>query len=205
MFKPISSALAIFILLFGAAITPVWAHCNPDGVHSGKHPHCTNTSGPAGGGRYDVRLPAWSDTTFAGHEGGGRTKPVIVGFQYMDTDLTFFFDKFGSDQFGLERGQHCFVTAPVLGNQTSMQIFREKDGKAAVQYFFTGFDDSGTDMVDYLLEMSGTFDGKWRPDDKTTTVNLTSWEMSSNGNDASNCTSDGPAGITLGIEVTRIQ
>ena len=51
----------------------------------------------------------------------------------------------------------------------------------SARYVFTGYAEDGTTEVRYLLEMfNGTFVGEWRPV-ATTTVNLTSWEMSIEG------------------------
>ena len=200
---------AIFLLVVGGAITPARAHCVTDGVHSGDHPHCRNEGGgPEGGGIYDVTVSdsLISSSTFTGHDGGGRSKPVNVSFQFIDLDLSFFSGKFGmldSD----DRGMQCFTTgAPFAGNLTAMTISQEKDGNAFVQYYFTGRADDGTTEVNYLLEMFGIFDFAWRPVGITTTAMVTSWEMSINGTGGVRniaCKGSGSAPFSTNIGVTE--
>jgi hypothetical protein len=91
------------------------------------------------------------------------SKPVDVSFQYIDLDLGFFYDKFGSG-----RGINCFYNAPVQGKLTAMGVSKEKDKTAYAAYWFSGFGADSTTEVSYMLEMSGAFVGKWRPDSTTT-------------------------------------
>ena len=208
-------AFAIFMLVVGWAVTPAQANC----PHMGRtdHPHCRNQGGTGaqGGGLYDVTVlgPDVSQgdilMPFTGHDGGGRSKPVNVGFQFINLDLSFFFNKFDN------RGMDCFNGAPVDDmddstdvTPTSMTISQEKDGSPIVQYWFTGYGDNGTTEVRYLLEMfGGTMDilDPWRPVGETTTVHLTSWEISINGNNEFACTSSGPAEFSTTIDVTEPQ
>ena len=157
--------------------------------HKPGHPR-PGSGGGAGGDdtKYDVTVSGDlkpkpnTTTTFVGHETGGRSKTVRVD-EFMDLDLSFFIDEFNQDQPGQDRGTNCFAEAPLfplVGFSTEMAIREERDTSALVQISFAGFADNGETQVNYALEMFGVFIGDWRPVDATTTVMLTSWEMSIN-------------------------
>jgi len=194
---------AIFVLVMVWAITPAQAHCtlNPthDDGHHKKNPCIEEDEGDIV--RYDVTVSGdlfpkdGSLQIYEGTDGGGRSKPVNVPFQFLNLDLSFFVDEFDLRDVGEDRGTSCFAAAPVDGhNASSMTISQEKDGMAIVKYHFKGFGDdetvdnpgnvvvAGTE-VGYLLEMfDGAFDNEWRPSSGvTTTATLTKWEMSING------------------------
>ncbi len=198
-------AFAIFVLIVGWAVTPVQAHCslNPthDEGHHKKNPCIEGDEGDIV--RYDVTVSddlspkGGSLQIYEGTDGGGKSKPVNVAFQFLNLDLSFFVEEFDRPDDGEDRGTSCFAEAPHDGhNASSMTISQEKDGMAIVKYHFKGFGDDGTVDVDgnvvvdgtevgYLLEMfDGTFEGDdWRPatEGEITTATLTSWEMSING------------------------
>ncbi len=192
--SPILFALAVFVLVVGWPITTVQAHCKKGSVHWTGHPHCDNEGGgPTNKARYDVTVSGdlSSGRTFVGRDGGGKNKPVHVGFQIIDLDLVNFFPEvFGG------RGQECFGKAPVVGNTISLSIYEEKDGFAYVTHWFTGHEEDGITEITYLFEMfDGVFVGDWRPaqfDMTTVTFPIgVEWEMSINGNNENACTGTG--------------
>ena len=196
--SPILFALAVLVLAVGWPITPAQAHCK--GPHTGNHPHCLDP-----GSTYDVTMTG--DLSFidpplyVGTDGGGRSKPVNVGFQVIKIDMSFFDDKFG-----LGRGEKCFAEAPVEGmNTIAITISQEKDLSASLRYWFTAHGDDGT-VINYLLEMFDgffvPFDG-WRPaPTNSTTTTFTSWEMSMNSGGKKKIACTGTGNFSSGVQVT---
>ncbi len=212
--SPILFALAVFVVAVGWPITPVQAHCKEGTPHFGDHPHCT-----AEETTYKVTMTddlVFGEESYVGTDGGGKSKPVHVNFQDAIIDLSFFFDKFGENQVGEQRGEACFAAAPVVGmNTIAITILQEKDGTATLHYWFTSYGDdfdaedgTGTE-IDYLLELfDGTFVGApWRPDefaDQETTAIFEKWDMSMNsGKNKIACTETGPEPLEdFHVEVT---
>ena len=198
------TACLILAGLWAVLATPETALANPpDG--DGNHNH----GGGDDGGTYFVTVSGdvSSTTIFTGKDGGGRSKPVKVYFQFLDLDLSFF-----SDFFKNVGGENCFgYNTPLDGNLTAMLISQEKDGSAIVGYWFTGFGDDGTTTeINYLLWMFGEFDeDNWPPAETgdETTVNLTSWEMTTESKKNKNisCTGSGDFddGTTIKVERTE--
>ena len=196
------TACLILAGLWAVLATPETALANPpDG--DGNHNH----GGGDDGGTYFVTVSGdvSSTTIFTGKDGGGRSKPVNVYFQFIDLDLTFFSNE------KIDDDENCFAGAPLEGNLTAMTISQEKDGSAIVGYWFTGFGDDATKTeINYLLWMFGEFHGNWPPaetGDKTTFVDLTSWEMTTESKKNKNisCTGSGDFddGTTIKVERTE--
>jgi hypothetical protein len=193
-------SFTIILLMVGWTITPAWAHCVDEGVHSGEHPHCTNDAGPAGGGEYGVTVTGEVSSggfSYTGRDGGGKSKPVDVSFQFMSLGLSFFEGVFDSSG--------CFkIGVPVEGDLTSMSILEDKEGNSVVQYWFTGYGDDGLDTkVSYRLAMFGSFNNEWRPTTTTKAI-LTSWKMNIEGGGSARkiaCLGDGE--LDASVEVTR--
>ncbi len=216
--SPTLFALAVFVLALGWSITPVQARCTEFGPHSGNHPHCRNAGGgPTNKARYDVTVFDDLSTvdpitnlpiSYVGRDGGGKSKPVSVGFQVIDMGLvSFFYNKF--DKFVDQgRGTKCFGNAPVVGNTISLSIYEEKDGSAYGTHWFTGHLEDGITEITYLLEMlneeGNGFEGAaWRPTNGMTTLaTFTSWEMSINGNNELACTGAGDFFVEIEVENT---
>ena len=181
---------------------------------------CGGSEPPADDNIYDVTMtgdlffiPPFADDgypdpgqVYVGSDGGGRSKPVNLGFQGITLDMSFFFE---NTQFGA-KGITCFTAAPVDGmNTIAITISKEKDGTPSLRYWFTGHGDDGTE-VNYLLELfredDETFEGDWRPapgpePDNTTTAEFTNWDMSMNsgGNKAFACTGNGGVDVTVKV------
>lgn len=203
--SPILFALAVLVLAVGWP-SPVQAHCK--GKHAPPHPHCDDDGTPSGS-TYDVTMTGdlffielltdhggtepIPEVAYVGTDGGGRSKPVNIGFQDIKIDMSFFFDKFDDqpEQPESQRGKACFEPAPVVGmNTIAITISQEKGGSPSLHYWFTAVGADKETVINYLLELfddtaGAMFMGEWRPaPDETspipTTATFTGWEMSMN-------------------------
>ena len=112
-----------------------------------------------------------------GHDPVGHAEEVVVGFQHIDMDLSYFIGV-------VDNGSDCFAKAPVVGGQTTLSIALDDDGRMSAWYFFTGYSIDGETEAGYLLKMwtsdEDTFTSPWRPvaiEDPTFTAVFSQWEF----------------------------
>jgi hypothetical protein len=121
---------------------------------------------------YDLGIPP-----YFGHDPVGHAEEVVVGFQHIDMDLSYFIGV-------VDNGSKCFAQAPVVGGQTTLSIALDDDGRMSAWYFFTGYSIDGKTEAGYLLKMwtsdEDPFTSPWRPvdiDDPTFTAVFSQWEF----------------------------
>jgi hypothetical protein len=193
------------MLAVGGVVTPLQAHCvkvedNPDAVHSGDHPHCTNDAGPAGGGEYLVEVKgdfSTGGTKYFGRDGNPKTESIDVNFQFLNLDLSFLKSMPG--------GVNCFSDGPEAGFLTALSIVQDKDKPLAAWYFFTAKDNDGATKVSYLLKLSSgeSFDPGWRPleGEKGVEANFDQWKISVEGSGKKiACTGSGDMNTSIWIQ-----
>ena len=201
-------SFAILMLAFSGTVTPLQAHCQPEGFpHAPPHPHCPADQ------LYDVKIfgPNIGSTPYffygEGYDWQANTKQV--GFNHSDPDgpygwmeLLDFRELFGTD------GDKCF---PVGQTEIGSVILQKaKRGTAKALIWFWGYTRDQSKEVLYHFEFNGVFDtAKDWPPEVENTLTLSDWELhlGNEGNSikAISCLSSGEKGdgtfFNNGIEI----
>ena len=197
---------AIFMLAFGGTVTPLQAHCQPDGLpHAPPHPHCPADQ------LYSVKIFGINENgrdslIFYGEGKDWQSNTKQVGFNHSSPsgpngylNLNAFRAHFGSE------GDACFRNSKTPISSVILQKAKRGTAKALIWFWGHTHEVGNNTLVLYHFEFNGEFvyPKDWPPEDPDipNTLLLYDWELhlGNEGNSikAISCLSSGELGDEL--------